>query len=264
MAHDDQKHWTAQDPRASLEAVGHLARQVVTVLNERQGRQQHAARPYISNILDRRVSSRAAFDAVEVLSELRGFRLTDDMIVDSYIPTAARNIGERWTRSEIGFADVTIASARLQSLLTEVAYCDDIGGAVSLNPPKMLVVMGANEQHTLGGFVAAAQLRRSGAMVDVICAEEWPDVMHRIVQGSYDAVLFSSSRRSALESIGKIVLQTRETVPHAPVFALGGIILAYCVTPERVTHVDLVTNDVKKVVALCAERSATHPLVATK
>lgn len=256
MAHDDQTF----PGNSGVSAFGSLAIQVVSVLNARQaGEQANQARPYIRSILDRRLTSKAYFNPTDALEELRAFRLSDDMIIDSYIPEAARSIGQKWVDNELGFADVTIASTRLQSLLTEVEFLNPE------QPPQydcssdVLVVTCRKEQHTLGAMVASAQLRKRGAMVETMSGETDDAVLQRILAGSHDAILFSCSRSEDLETISQTVTYCRQHMPFVPLFALGGIILGRFGNIKRRTGVDLVTNDVDIVVSFCAQRS-TRPL----
>jgi methylmalonyl-CoA mutase cobalamin-binding subunit len=264
MAHDDQTGWYTDPAQTEASAVSSLALRVVSVLNERQARQQFAARPYISNILDRRITCRANFDAADVVNELRCFQISDDVIIDSYIPVAARSIGEKWVSDELGFAEVTIASARLQALLTEIAYCDTASAALMLDPPRLLVVICEGDQHSLGGFVVAAQLRRRGAVVEVICSEDSETVARQIQDGDHHAVLFSCSRRAGLASIAQVVTTARRQSAVPPLFVLGGIVLDYCKDIKGDTGVDLVTNDLDAVIAMCEQESGVSPGVEMK
>ncbi|QBF34218.1 hypothetical protein CFI11_23830 (plasmid) [Thalassococcus sp. S3] len=239
--------------------------QVVSVLSARQAESQRGAvRPYISSLLDKRIVARGPFNATDMLEELRGFHLGDDAIINDYIPVSARRIGEKWVASELGFADVTIATVRLQSLLTEVAYSDTSLCPISDVPLHVLMVIPESDQHTLGGFVAAAQLRRRGASVDVMCGEKEDEVVAHCASGSFDAVMFSCSKAGALDSIGQIVKQTRLRLSRRPVFALGGIVLNYIANVQRLTGVDLVAQDVETVVTYCEQRSILSPKQAVR
>ena len=265
MARDDQGDWWTSGPNPrSVSPVAQLALRVVSVLNKRQARRQFAARPYIANILERRVTSRINFDAEDVLNELRCFQLADETIIDSYIPAVARTLGERWSNNEMGFAEVTIASARLQTLLTEVAYCEAVGAALPVDPPRLMVVTLPGDQHTLGGFVLAAQLRRVGAIVQVTCSQETSVTINKVVDGDYNAVLFTCSRVRALESIAQIVKDVRTCAECAPYFVVGGIVLDLCEDVIQKTTADLATNDVSAVLALCEQRSGNFPDVARR
>lgn len=261
MAHDDQSF----PIKSGVSAFGSLAVQVVSVLNSRQaGLHANQARPYIRSILDRRLTTKAYFNPADALEELRAFRLTDTMIVDSYIPEAARSIGKKWVDNELSFADVTIAAARLQSLLTEVEFINPE------RPPSCdcsldaLVVTCERDQHTLGSLVVAAQLRRTGAMVETLCGEPDDIVRNSIASGAHDAVLFSCSRPEDLETISQTVTYCRQQMSSPPFFVLGGIVVDGLGSIKRRSGVDLVTNDVDMVVAYCAQRSARPRMQASR
>ncbi len=257
MAHDDQNF-----PEASgVSAFGSLALQVVSVLSTRQsGQHSSQARPYIRSILDKRLTTRAHFNPTDTLEELRAFRLSDEVILNSYIPEAAQSIGEKWVKNELGFADVTIASVRLQSLLAEIEFMGPEGHMMSDTQFDVLMVTCEGEQHTLGSFVAAAQFRRQGAIIDRLCGEPDAVIHNRIAENTYDAVMFSSSRGQDLEKIANIVSYAKQNMAAPPLFALGGIVLGRYGNLKRLTGVDLVTSDVDMVVSYCGQRS-THPLI---
>lgn len=256
MAHDDLR---MQEAIRGLSAVGSLAVEVVSVLNARQGRvQRGVARPYISAILEKRVTSRASFDARAALDELRAFRLTDEDIIDQYIPAAAIAIGHKWSQSDLSFSEVTIAVARLQSLLSEAAYADPNGDALAADPLECLMVTLEGDQHTLGGFVAAAQLRRRGVVVEMSCGERDADIPARITGHAYDVVMFSCSRERDLDSIAQMVKHVRQRGSTTPVFALGGIVCSAVRGLDQITDVDLVTSDIDEVIGYCAQRSTNR------
>ncbi len=252
MSHDDQNF----PFDSGVSAFGSLALQVVSVLSTRQS-DQHAnqARPYIRSILDRRLTTKAYFNPSDTLEELRAFRLNDEVIIDSYIPDAARSIGQKWVQNDLGFAEVTIASTRLQSLLTEVEYLNPDTHHPYDRDLEFLFVSCENEQHTLGSFVAAAQLRRRGVTVERLCGEPENLIQSRMLTGNYDAVLFSTSRSQDLEKIANLVRYSKQRMSQAPMFALGGILLETFSNVKRLTGVDLVTNDVDMVVSYCEQRS---------
>jgi methylmalonyl-CoA mutase cobalamin-binding subunit len=258
MAHDGQK---MQESIRGLSAVGSLAIEVVSVLNARQGRvQRGVARPYIGAILEKRVISRASFDARAALDELRAFRLTDEEIIDQYIPAAAVAIGHKWLMSELSFAEVTIAIVRLQSLLNETAHSYPNGDALAQDTLECLMVTLEGDQHTLGGFVAATQLRRRGAVVEMSCGEPDAEIRARITGHAYDVVMFSCSRERDLESIAQIVKYSRQRGSTTPVFALGGIVCSAVRGLDRLTGVDIATSDIDEVLAYCGQRS-NHSLM---
>lgn len=252
MAHDDQNFSEASGvlPFASL------ALEVVSVINERQAKvQANQARPYIRSILDRRLTTKAYFSPSDALTELRALRLGDEAIIDNYIPEAARSIGEKWNRNELGFVEVTIASVRLQSLLAEVEFINPEIQPSYDGPLNALIVSCEGDQHTLGCFVAAAQIRRTGATVETLCAAPDAAICKKIMNGDFDAVLFSCSRSQSLESIRNIVMYSKKKLSDPPIFALGGIIVGTLGNIQGQTGVDLVTSDTDELVSYCAQRS---------
>ena len=261
MAHDDQNF-----PESSgVSAFGSLALQVVSVLNTRQaGSQGSLVQPYIQSILDQRLTSKSYFNPADTLEELRALRLSDEHIIDGHIPDAARAVGEKWVQNDLGFAEVTIASVRLQSLLTEVAFLNPDTLPIHDCPLDVLIVTCEGEQHTLGCFVVAAQLRRRGAVVETLCGEHADVIRHRVMENGYDAVLFSSSRPQDLETISDIVSYSKTNLVDPPLFALGGIILETNKNTERLAGVDLVCNDVDTVISLCEQRSTPPQQQAAK
>lgn len=233
--------------RRDLAAVGDLARQVVSVLNERQARKPAAARPHIRGLLERRLLGRGLFDPADMAVEMRGYRLRDETIIDVYIPAAAREVGRRWTVDEMGFAEVTVAAVRLHSLLSELVHGAGSTFGLTPDPARVLMVIGERDQHTLGGFVASAQLRRAGAIVDICCNEPWDVVAERAGNTAYDAVLFSCSRVDALASIEQAIKQVKIECETPPAFVLGGIVLKACGDMRDISGIDLMTNDVAQV-----------------
>lgn len=261
MSHDDQNF----PADSGVSAFGTLALQVVSVLSTRQsGQHANQARPYIRSILDRRLTTKAYFNPSDTLDELRAFRLKDEAIIDNYIPDAARSMGQKWVENDLGFAEVTIASARLQSLLTEVEFLNPDTHHPYDRDLEILFVACEDEQHTLGSFVAAAQLRRRGAIVERLCGEPDAVIRDRMMTGNYDAVLFSSSRSQDLEKIADLVTYSKQRMPRPPLFAMGGILLGTFGNIKRLTGVDLVTNDVDTVVSYCEQRSTQRLRQAQK
>ena len=100
----------------------------------------------------------------QVVSEMRAAGISLEDIVDHYVPEVARRLGRLWCEDGLGFADVTIGSARLQGLLRDLSvqlhYPQD-----RRNESGVAVVVLAEEYHTLGAMVMTTQLRRLGISV---------------------------------------------------------------------------------------------------
>jgi methylmalonyl-CoA mutase cobalamin-binding subunit len=193
-----------------------------------------------------------AFSAEMLLAALADNRVAHDQIVDTYIPHAARHLGAMWCDDTIGFADVTIATARLQSLLTLLAPPCSTAPSDRTDAPAVLFVLQDSDTHTLGPHVAAAQLRRMGASVRLLFGPEDATVLRAMDADSYDLLMFSCARATALASIRETVRLVRGATGPDPFFVLGGIVLELTDRIGEKTGVDLVTRDVRAALRLSA------------
>lgn len=225
-----------------------LAEKAVYLLRQRRPISSMGARQFILDHLLRAVISKGDFDAESVLIELRGHRLQVDTIIDTYVPATARNLGEMWVNDDLDFATVTIGAMRLQSLLS----CASSESADLYRPMQnsqhVLIVIPEGEQHFLGAFVLAAQVRRMGCRVDVSFSELREDLIGRILCEPIDKIMITCSRVSDLESVCEIVDDIRMKVTQTPAIVLGG---AFERKPEDKTMtagVDLITNSAKEAV----------------
>lgn len=231
-----------------------LAAQVISMLCERQSVSPAGARQIALDYLCRAVLSKDGFNAAHILDGLRGFRLTQDAVIDLYIPQAAKHLGDLWISSDISFADVTVGALRLQSLLGEAS----IGIFSTIRPAhdvlNALIVVCEGEQHFLGACVVAAQVRRLGCEASLSISETSEQVVRRVAANRPDMVLMSCARFEALEPVAKTVEFIRARLDHVPVLALGGPLRGNSERLKEQTGVDLVTKNAADVVGFCTKR----------
>lgn len=253
MTHDD-RFGTTTNLGYGLD-LEPLASQVIMLLSERQTISPVGARQVIVDYLVRSALSSSGFDPVQVMHELRGYRLTVDAVIDLYIPQAAVCLGDLWMSSDIDFAQVTVGSLRLQALLSEAIV--DGASRVRTDVSDMLtalVIVPEGEQHVLGANVVAAQLRRLGCDTSVSFCETSKEVATRVICDQPDMVLFSCSRSAALESISRTVQKIRSNSDLAPVIAVGGAVRGDTDGIMKKAGADIMTNMAKDVLAFCAKR----------
>lgn len=104
-------------------------------------------------------------------------RIRPEDIADFYIPEVARRLGAAWCEDGLSFADVTIGTARLQGLLKEIGshWTDD--RRLDPDAPVVLVVVLADEFHTLGAMVLCGQLSRIGVSVKLAMGHAESDLL---------------------------------------------------------------------------------------
>ena len=253
MPQDDQFGFNTRGDRQSRGASA-LAVSAVSVLSQRQTVTAAGARQFILDHLLRAVTSKGEFDPARMLDELRGHRLSIDSVIDIYVPAVARVLGEMWEDNALDFATVTVGSMRLQSLLS-LASAESLDFLRPVeNSHYMLIAIPQAEQHFLGAFVLAAQLRRLGARVEISFSEAPQDLVSRVICDTPDMVLFSASCKASLETVSQLVLDICNVLDARPLMAVGGGASHSLKSNKEMPGIDLVTSRAKDALTLVARR----------
>lgn len=173
-------------------------------------------------------------------------------IIHSIVPSAARKIGEMWVRDEVSFAEVTISSARLQDLVRKFSEHSPLpppGVTIPLGS-NVLVVVPKEENHTMGAFVAADQLRRSGLWVHMALGQTANEIARSISSNNFAMVGISSASRRMVGPVSEIVSAIRLVSPKAQI-ALGGNIVNLVDGLKDLTGADIVTTNTREAVSAC-------------
>lgn len=152
-------------------------------------------------------------------------RIAPDAVLDTLIPDMAALIGEQWLSDEMSWANVTIVSARLQSLAWR--YIEPMMARVSIDgdTPKVLMVSPEGETHTLGCVLAIGALIREGVDASGVFGEANDHVFGLVADGTYDAIGVSTSGCVGKELLSQLITGLSEQAPDA-VLAIGGPIAA--------------------------------------
>ena len=132
----------------SATVVSGFASVVVSLLAERSAQKSAVQKgPVREEIVESFVTAalsgtERAFDAL--LAHFRKTRISYAMLADIYIPEAARRMGDDWLNDQLSWLDVSIATARLQSLVREIgaAWTADQADSHSLGAVLLLVPEG--------------------------------------------------------------------------------------------------------------------------
>lgn len=256
--HSDDREVT-DDSRPDVSA---LASSVISVLSDKG---EEGAQTIRSSVVQKLIDvalQPGVFHAETLLDDLRDRRISSDQIVDIYIPQAAFEMGQMWVDDVISFAKVTIATARLQGLLTQLAPPWASKPSEEAKGRNVLLLLQGDDSHTLGPHVATAQLRRMGTSVRIMFGASVDSVIRALSEESYDMVLFSGSRAQSLASIAKMVKRIRTGILAPPPMVLGGLVLNLIDGVKEKTDVDLVTNDVKVALKLCEKKKSRSRALA--
>lgn len=243
------KQWDAMGWQSPQSLHG-LAEEVVALIGSRQT-PQAKVRVSVLDLLITQVLTRGLFDAGRVAALMRDQRLTDLETVNTYIPAAARRLGQMWSEDIVGFAEVSIGTARLQALAHEVS--GHWAMETTRDAPQDLSILlftPSGEDHTLGAVTLCTLLRRRGYEVDLNLNATRGALMANVAERRHDVVLASCSRPEGLASLNRLFKDIRTRLDQPPVLVVGGVVLDHASNIQELTGADLATRDIHQVVKL--------------
>lgn len=161
------------------------------------------------------VALECAADPNVILDAMVAQQLKPTKVACEYATEAARILGERWLSDELSFVDVTIRTERLHGLVRRVdEMVVDSGMGEG---PSALILVPEAEQHTLGAFVLALQLRLEGFSAVVRVAPVAADLTELVTAKGFDLALVSIGCAAALDSsiglVRTLRLMSRREIP---------------------------------------------------
>lgn len=178
--------------------------------------------------------------AEEMVAELLGLGLSvQDLCLDHLAP-AARELGEWWERDKMPFAEVALATARIQSILRTIpasrAQATGDGGHGGL----FAAVPG--ETHTLGVIMAADHFRRLGWDVGLLIGMDHAEISDKISNDDRSVIGLSCAGRHSSKGLKKLVDDIRVRRPDMAIIVAGNIVHDKD-TMAKLPYVDGIVND---------------------
>jgi MerR family transcriptional regulator, light-induced transcriptional regulator len=206
--------------------------------------------PFSESIVQRLTDAVQAENAnlIEALKpDLKRARITPAMLADIYIPEAARRLGTAWDDDKVTFADVTIGTVRLQSILRDISadWAADSRKMASCGG-SVLLLLPEKEHHTLGPLVLTGQLRRRGVSVCLRLAtahDEWKQLLR---ERHFDGVIISVGWEGKIPACARLVKTIKQMTKGKMRVAVGGAVLTRSDAILACEGADIVTNDLDK------------------
>lgn len=196
------------------------------------------------------IASDAAFD--RALAQLRlQHGLSDEELVDCYIPAAACRLGTDWSDNRRSFAEVTIATARLIRTVRDISAGWNADAVADCRAPVMMMVVPEAEQHRLGAMVAASRFRRLGVSVQMLLGCGPAEVVERARNGAFDVLSFSLATPSRVEETRRVIQMIRDTLSRVPPIVVGGAIPMGADELRAHVGADHVASDPEEALRLC-------------
>lgn len=191
-----------------------------------------------------------------VLAQIGASGVGPREMMDVYVPFAAEMLGADWADDYLGFAEVSIGSSRLNEIIRSIAITgyDSRGHAVPLGH-RALMIVPAEEQHSLGAFIAANQFRKHGLRMHMSIAHSHEEIASLIENERYSMIGISAGSHKLLDPIQRLVELMREWNSDMAPVIIGGAVTRLNIDVGDVTGADLVSSNAREVMQFCGFRS---------
>lgn len=162
-----------------------------------------------------------------------------DLCLEHLAP-AARELGVYWEHDMMPFADVSMATARIQSIVRSIPS-QRLAQRGLLERGALFAAV-PDEAHTLGIVMAADHFRRRGWDVDLLIGMDHNALMRAIVQDDRHVVGLSCAGRQTARGLRELIHEIRRCRPDMAV-VISGHVLGDAHTLQRLPYVDGVVHD---------------------
>lgn len=183
-------------------------------------------------------------------------------ILQNYIPAAARRLGEMWLMDEASFVDVTVGASRLQALFRERGG-RETGQWTDRSIPlgqSVLMVIPQFEQHSLGAFVTADNLRRHGLWVHMAVGLTHEEIVELLHSSRFAMVGITVGSEASIDLATGVIRHLRAHAAHVPPIVVGGQAAAGRREVERRTGADFVVQSAREAIERCGLSTIAEPL----
>lgn len=245
-------------------AIRYLAESALReVMSTRRAAQPQTRAEWVAHMCEALISSSDTSHKVVVASLLaRG--VTNEELYQIYVPQAADLLGELWVADRVSFVDVTVGAARLQKLFRDRP--DDLGsslpGATIPLGQSVLMVIPLFEQHSLGAFVAADNLRRHGIWVHMAVALEASEIADLVTHNRFMMLGMSLATWGTVEKAAGLVAYLRAKLDHLPPIVIGGGAVVDREQVQRKTGADFAVKSAREAIEKCGLSTVGVPLGA--
>jgi hypothetical protein len=186
-----------------------------------------------------------------VMAEFLREKVPAAAVADLYIPALAARLGEDWMDDVLGFAEVSLATARLQAMLRAMGAAWAADAACPGASEAIVLCTAPGEQHTLGALVLLGRIRREGVSVRLLLgptAAELRDAFERVAPRG---VLISAAGTGRLAQLRDFVKTIRQVAPPGLPVIVGGGVVAWLDDAAAATGTDLAATSLDEALAAC-------------
>ncbi len=214
--------------------------------------------PIFDDAAIRDFASQVLLHEVETLTDMvttyLDLNIAPETIFIQLIAPAARELGDKWSRDECDFVDVTMGLWRLQSLLRTVAMWAPPSPGWNMRSNKALFTAMPGDQHSLGTLIISECFQRAGWEVETLIEPQQSDILQALSTTSFDVVGLTVTTDFYIASAPKLLTAMR-SVSCNPNLAImiGGPALGYDPARARELGADGTAPDAQAALALADE-----------
>lgn len=201
-------------------AVEGLAREVLTHLSGQSAEHRGASRAEILTLC-RALRAPHPYAAGRQIDRLLQAGFSIDTIFRKYLAAAAVELGRQWDDSDVSFAEVSVALARLHAILDDLRMRFP-GPTVAL-PRRIAFAAVPGEQHRLGVEMATDLFRREGWDVTHLVETDHHSLVTRLDDADFVLVGLSAATRASMAALVRLILALRARRPDLRIIVSGGI-----------------------------------------
>ncbi len=232
-----------------------------TVMSNAANREPRTREDWIRRLCEA-LMSEAESSYHAVIAALIATGVKQNEIYQSYVPAAARYLGELWVSDKASFVDVTVGASRLQNLIRQR---EADGGhlwsdrSVPLGQ-SVLVAIPEYEQHALGAFVAADNLRRHGLWVHMAIGLKDAELAQLVNSQRFSMVGLSIATPNSVEKTTGLVDYIRSNSKHTPPIVVGGRMVEQNEKLVLRTGADFAVRSAREAIEKCGLSSVAEAL----
>lgn len=235
------------------------------VASERTQQQPRTREDWIDRLCAALVSE-SETSCQSVLSSMVSNGISQDDILQTYVPEAARRLGEMWLDDSASFVKVTVGAARLQRLYRDHGGINLSGWPTRTVPlgQSALMVVPIFETHSLGAFAAADQLRRHGVWVHMAIGLNAQELRQVIAASQFSMIGMSLATADSLDAAAGLIGYLRENLEHLPPIVVGGRVVDVAINVAQRCGADYAVNTAREATSACGLATLATPLNAVQ
>jgi methanogenic corrinoid protein MtbC1 len=145
-----------------------------------------------------------------------------DLIVLELIPRIARKLGNQWASDSLSFAEVTIATGRLQKLIYSLDHLYQETRTSSSTAHSILVTAAPGSHHTLGPLILSNYFTWAGWSVLSESAPSERFIETTVTSKSLTAIAVSIADYDQLDRLPKLIQSIRSKSLNPAIIVLTG------------------------------------------